>query len=444
MGPIEEIGLLKMDFLGLRNLDVIEDAVAIIERSRGERIDIKDIPLDDPKTYEMLARGDVDRRLPVRVRRDAGRAQGHPARPTSRTWSRSARSTGPGAMRYIPDYARGKRDPEAVRYPDPRLRPITESTYGCVIYQEQLMEIAKQMAGFSPAEADDLRKAVGKKKRDLMATMKEKFLEGLGASDTDRKVAQDLWSLMEAAADYSFNRSHAACYALISYRTAWLRANYPAEYMAALISTVMSTKDKVPFFVNRCAEMEIEVLPPDVNTSDHGFVVSGNRIRFGLDAVKNVGHIAVQAILDAREEGGEFTSLWDFCERVDTRAVNKRAVECLVKCGALDSTGASRKGMLEVLPAAIAFGQKAQEDSRLGQSSIFDLGGGAEESGPSPPAPCADQGGGVRPARAAPPREGDARHLPLLASARRGEGGAPGSGGLLALQPHRAGPTPPG
>jgi DNA polymerase-3 subunit alpha len=196
-------------------------------------------------------------------------------------------------------------------------------------------------------------------------------------------VAKDLWSLMEAAADYSFNRSHAACYALISYRTAWLRANYPAEYMAALISTVMSTKDKVPFFVNRCAEMDIEVLPPDVNNSDHGFVVSGNCIRFGLDAVKNVGYIAVQAILDARSKDGEFSSIWDFCERVDTRAVNKRAVECLVKCGALDSTGASRKGMLEALPAATAFGQKAQEDSRLGQSSIFDLGGGAEETGPS-------------------------------------------------------------
>src|SRR5262249_32792053 len=244
------------------------------------------------------------------------------------------------------------------------------------------MEIAKQMAGFSPAEADDLRKAVGKKKRDLMATMKDKFLQGMEESNTDRKVAQDLWSLMEAAADYSFNRSHAACYALISYRTAWLRANYPAEYMAALISTVMSTKDKVPFFVNRCAEMGIEVLPPDVNSSDHGFVVSGNSIRFGLDAVKNVGHIAVQAILDARSEDGGFSSLWDFCERVDTRAVNKRSVECLVKCGAFDSTGSSRRGMLEALPAAAAFGQKAQEDSRLGQSSIFDLGGG-EEAGPA-------------------------------------------------------------
>src|SRR5262245_17008619 len=381
MGPIEEIGLLKMDFLGLRNLDVIEDAVAIIERSRGEMIDIKDIPLDDPNTYAMLARGESIGvfQFESEGMRDALKT----VRPDQFQDLVALNALyRPGAMRYIPDYARGKRDPEGVRYADPRLRDISESTYGCVIYQEQLMEIAKQMAGFSPAEADDLRKAVGKKKRDLMATMKDKFLQGMTESHTDRRVAQDLWSLMEAAADYSFNRSHAACYALISYRTAWLRANYPAEYMAALISTVMSTKDKVPFFVNRCDEMGIQVLPPDVNSSDHGFVVSGNSIRFGLDAVKNVGHIAVQAILDAREEGGEFTSLWDFCERVDTRAVNKRAVECLVKCGALDSTGDSRKGMLEALPAAIAFGQKAQEDSRLGQSSIFDLGG-AEESGPS-------------------------------------------------------------
>src|SRR4051812_29290232 len=382
MGPIEEMGLLKMDFLGLRNLDVIEDAVAIIERSRGERIDIKSIPLDDPKTFQMLARGES-----VGVFQFESDGMRDALKVIKPTEFQDLVAIGalyrPGAMRFIPDYAKGKRNPDGIRYPDPRLSPITETTYGCVIYQEQLMEIAKQMAGFTPAEADDLRKAVGKKKRDLMATMKEKFLDGMAASDTEPKVAKDLWSLMEAAADYSFNRSHAACYALISYRTAWLRANYPAEYMAALISTVMSTKDKVPFFVNRCSEMDIEVLPPDVNSSDHGFVVSGNCIRFGLDAVKNVGHIAVQAILDARSEDANFTSLWDFCERVDTRAVNKRAVECLVKCGALDSTGASRKGMLESLPAAIAFGQKAQEDSRLGQSSIFDIGGGAEESGPS-------------------------------------------------------------
>ncbi len=382
MGPIEEMGLLKMDFLGLRNLDVIEDAVDIVERSRGERVEIKDIPLDDLKTYEMLSRGES---IGVfQFESDGMRDALRTVRPTEfQDLVALVSLYRPGAMRYIGDYAKGKRDPESVSYPDPRLRPVTESTYGCVIYQEQLMEIAKQMAGFSPAEADDLRKAVGKKKRDLMATMKGKFLDGLEASGTEIRVAKDLWSLMEAAADYSFNRSHAACYALIAYRTAWLRANYPAEYMAALISTVMSTKDKVPFFVNRCDEMGIEVLPPDVNASDHGFVVSGKSIRFGLDAVKNVGHQAVQAILEARAKEGEFSSLWDFCERVDNRAVNKRAVECLIKCGAMDSTGASRQGMLEALPTAIAFGQKAQEDSRLGQSSIFDLGDAADADGGS-------------------------------------------------------------
>jgi len=375
MGPIEEIGLLKMDFLGLRNLDVIEDAVEIVRRSRGVELDIAAIPMGDAKTFEMLSRGDGTGvfQLESEGMRDAMRQ----VRPTEFDDIVALVSLyRPGAMKYIPAYAKGKRDPSSVTYPDERLRPITEPTYGCVLYQEQLMEIAKRMAGFSPAEADDLRKAIGKKKRDLMATMKAKFLEGMEASGTATKVAGEMWSLMEAAADYSFNKSHAACYALIAYRTAYLKANYPAEYMAAVISSVMNTKDKVPFFVNRCEEMGIEVLPPDVNSSGHDFVVSEKAIRFGLDAVKNVGHAAVEAILRAREDA-PIVSIWDFCERVDARAVNKRAIECLIKCGALDSTGASRKGMLEALPAAQSAGQKAQEDAQLGQGSIFDFGDGA-------------------------------------------------------------------
>jgi DNA polymerase-3 subunit alpha len=372
MGPIEELGLLKMDFLGLRNLDVIEDAIDIIERSRGERIDMEKIPIDDAKTYAMLAKGDSTGvfQFESEGMRDALRKVGPTEFADIVALGALYR---PGAMAYIPAYAKGKKDPSTVRYPDPRLREITQETHGCVIYQEQLMQIARSMAGFSGAEADDLRKAIGKKKRDLMATMKDKFMQGLSASSTAPNVAKDLWKLNEAAADYSFNKSHAACYGLISYRTAYLKANYPAEYMAAVISSVMSTKDKVPFFVNRCAEMGIDVLPPDVNTSDHSFVVSENAIRFGLDAVKNVGHSAVEAILRAREDG-EIASIWDFCERVDSRAVNKRAIECLVKCGALDSTGATRKGMLETLPAAQSAGQKAQEDAQMGQGSIFDFG----------------------------------------------------------------------
>jgi DNA polymerase-3 subunit alpha len=379
MNPIEEIGLLKMDFLGLRNLDVIEDAVEIIERSRGKRIDVEKIPIDDAKTYAMLAEGDSTGVF--QLESEGMREAMKKVRPTEFDDIVALVALyRPGAMAYIPAYAKGKRDPSSVTYPDERLRAFTESTYGCVLYQEQLMAIAREMAGFSGAEADDLRKAVGKKKRDLMATMKDKFMQGLAESGTAPKVAADLWKLNEAAADYSFNKSHAACYALISYRTAYLKANYPAEYMAAVISSVMNTKDKVPFFVNRCAEMGIEVLPPDINSSDHSFVVSENAIRFGLDAVKNVGHAAVEAILRAREDK-PIDSIWDFCERVDSRAVNKRAIECLVKCGAFDSTGATRKGMLEVLPAAQSAGQKAQEDAQLGQGSIFDFG---EEAGGGP------------------------------------------------------------
>ncbi len=379
MGPIEEIGLLKMDFLGLRNLDVIEDAIDIIERSRGERIDMEKIPIDDATTYAMLAKGDSTGvfQFESEGMRDALRKVGPTEFADIVALGALYR---PGAMAYIPAYARGKKDPSTVRYPDPRLRAITEETHGCVVYQEQLMEIARSMAGFSGGEADDLRKAIGKKKRDLMATMKDKFMQGLAESNTAPGVAKDLWRLNEAAADYSFNKSHAACYGLISYRTAYLKANYPAEYMAAVISSVMNTKDKVPFFVNRCEEMGIEVLPPDVNSSDHDFVVSERAIRFGLDAVKNVGHAAVEAILRAREER-PIESIWDFCERVDSRAVNKRAIECLIKCGALDSTKATRKGMLEALPAAQSAGQKAQEDAQLGQGSIFDFGedaGGGE------------------------------------------------------------------
>ena len=372
MGPIEEIGLLKMDFLGLRNLDVIKDAIDIIQRSRNEIVDMERIPTDDAKTYEMLASGDS-----TGVFQFESEGMREALRRVGPTEFADLVALGalyrPGAMAYIPAYAKGKRDPSTVRYPDPRLRAITEETHGCVIYQEQLMEISRSMAGFSGAQADDLRKAIGKKKRDMMATMKDKFMEGLHTSGTAPSVARDLWKLNEAAADYSFNKSHAACYALISYRTAYLKANYPAEYMAAVISSVMNTKDKVPFFVNRCEEMGIEVLPPDVNSSDHDFVVSEKAIRFGLDAVKNVGHAAVESILRARADG-PIVSIWDFCERVDARAVNKRAIECLIKCGALDSTDATRKGMLEALPGAQSSGQKAQEDAQLGQGSIFDVG----------------------------------------------------------------------
>jgi DNA polymerase III subunit alpha len=372
MKPIEEIGILKMDFLGLRNLDVIEDALDIIERSTGERPDMTTLPLDDPKTYEMMARGDSTGVF--QFESEGMREALKKVRPDEFNDLVALNALyRPGAMDQIPVYAKGKRNPEAISYPDERLRAILESSNGVILYQEQAMQISKELAGFSGAKADDLRKAIGKKNRQAMAALKPEFVEGCRASGTKPDVIEFLWNTNEKSADYSFNKSHAACYGLIAYRTAWLKANYTAEYMAALISSVMSTKDKVPFFVARCEEMGIEILPPDVNVSDHEFTVVERNIRFGLDAVKGVGYQAVEAIKCAREQGGEFASIWDFCERVDGRTVNKKAIEALVKCGALGSTGATRKGMLEVLEKAQAKGQQIQQDAQIGQGSIFDL-----------------------------------------------------------------------
>jgi DNA-directed DNA polymerase III PolC len=715
MKPVEQLGLLKMDFLGLRNLDVIEDALDIVERSSGERPDMSTLPLDHAPTYEMLAQGDS---IGVFQFESEGMREAlKKVRPTEFDDLVALNALyRPGAMDQIPTYARGKRDPETISYADERLRPILESTKGVIIYQEQAMQIAKELAGFSGAKADDLRKAIGKKNREAMGKLKPEFIEGCRRSGTSESVIEMLWTTNERSADYSFNKcasgqtrvilpdgtrirlseayrqqpaeimsmwsdgtvrphrvahivrtgrkrvyqvrcesgrqirvtgdhrllttagymrvadievgstelitlpmisekqrdarrktmtrlahsadraewdrvasirvkayqdarphedkaahmrhmheiypeltrngvaamhervrwlwandpswrqrqiqssfrrvraaydsgpgyghcsiasngmwcaswperemcewliehgiefeihkplasgrmcdfyfagiywemdgmdrvdeffatkygelpyvvvtpedfkfrvarhlatahaengdpvvaieelgdemtydvemapdgplnfiangivshnSHAACYALISYRTAWLRANYPAEYMAALISSVMDTKDKVPFFVAQAEQMGIAILPPDVNLSDHEFVVVDGNIRFGLDAVKGVGYQAVEAIKRARGESElarpghpvrPFTSLFDFCERVDNRAVNKKAIEALIKCGGFSSTGAARKGMLMVLEQAQAAGSKAQQDALIGQGSIFDLG----------------------------------------------------------------------
>jgi DNA polymerase-3 subunit alpha len=379
MEDVEALGLLKMDFLGLRNLDVIDKAVELVGG-----LDIAQLPLDDAKTYEMLARGESTGvfQFESSGMREALRL----VRPTEfEDLIALVALYRPGPMAYIPVYAKRKAGQEAVTLPDPRLEPILGPTFGIILYQELAMEIAKQIAGFSPAEADDLRKAIGKKIHKLMASLKEKFLEGCAANGVTPAVAGQLWKDIESAQDYSFNKSHAACYALIAYRTAYLKANWPSEYMAALISSVMNTKDKVPFYVAACDEMGIEVLPPDVNVSAEDFRVVAGKIRFGLNAVKNVGESAVRSILAAREEGGPFSSIWDFCERVDPQLVNKRALESLVKSGALDSTEATRRGMLAVLEDALSVGGRLHADRLAGQGSIFDSleveGEGAGENG---------------------------------------------------------------
>ncbi|MGI8630788.1 MAG: DNA polymerase III subunit alpha, partial [Solirubrobacteraceae bacterium] len=446
MKPIEQIGLLKMDFLGLRNLDVIEDALDIIERSvTGDdgqalgRPDMATLALDHAPTYEMLARGDSGGVF--QFESEGMREALKKVKPTEFDDLIALGALyRPGAMDQIPAYARGKRDPESISYPDERLRAILEATKGVIIYQEQAMQIAKELAGFSGAKADDLRKAIGKKNREAMATLKPEFFSGCRASGTAEQVIELLWATNERSADYSFNKSHAACYALISYRTAWLRANYPAEYMAALISTVMDTKDRVPFFVAQAEQMGIEILPPDVNLSDHEFVVVEGNIRFGLDAVKGVGYQAVEAIKRARSSGGDagaegggvggthrcepFRDLWDFCARVDNRAVNKKAIEALIKCGAFGSTGASRKGMLAVLEQAQGAGQKAQQDVLTGQGSIFDLmapGSGAASGEPGSRAARGFHGGLDTPSHAPIPA-GEFDRAELLAAEKEAIG----------------------
>jgi DNA polymerase-3 subunit alpha len=376
---VEALGLLKMDFLGLRNLDVIEDCAVLIERDTGERIDIDSVALDDPATYRMLARGDA---LGVFQFESSGMREAlREVGPTEfADLVALVALYRPGPMAFISIYARNKRNPAAVTFDDERLEPITGPTYGVAIFQEQLMAIARAIAGFSPSRADDLRKAVGKKDKVLMASLEDEFVAGCKAGGTQTDVAKRLWGLCEAAGDYSFNKSHAACYALLAYRTAHLKANYPAQYMAALLSSVMDTKDRVPFYVAACSEMGLAVLPPDVNVSGSDFAVTGEReIRFGLSAVKGVGESAVAAILTARETDGPFASIFDFCRRVDQAQVNRRALESLIRSGALDSTGASRKGMLDALAQAMGQAARRRSDEASGQESLFGL---IEGSGP--------------------------------------------------------------
>jgi DNA polymerase-3 subunit alpha len=370
MKDIEALGLLKMDFLGLRNLDVIDKACQLVGG-----LDISTIPMDDKKTYTMLAKGDA---VGVFQFESSGMREAlRQVKPTQfEDLIALVALYRPGPMAYIPSYGNRKAGREAITYVDRRLEPILEDTFGICVYQEQYMRIARELAGFSITEADDLRKAIGKKIRALMDSLKDRFFEGAAGQNVTPQAAKQLWEDVEKAADYSFPKAHAACYALIAYQTAWLRQNHPCEYMAALISSVMSTKDRVPFYVNACAELGIEVLPPDVNESMTDFAVVDGKIRFGLNAVKGVGESACRSVIAAREADGPFESIWDFAERVDPSVSNKRVLEALVKCGALPG---SRKGNLEVLEQAVAWGQKQQADRLAGQGSIFDLAPVEEE-----------------------------------------------------------------
>jgi DNA polymerase-3 subunit alpha len=371
MSDVEALGLLKVDFLGLRNLDVIEETLETIRRGGGEEPDIRSIPLDDEKTLKLFARGDT---FGVFQFESSGMQRMLQEVRPDRFDDLVAMNAlyRPGPMDYIPTFKRGKHDPESVRYLDERLKPILEPTYGVAAYQEQLMEISKSLGGFTPGEADTLRKAIGKKNAAMLATLKDKFMAGCAESGVSTHGAEELWNWMEKAGGYSFNKSHSACYSFLAFQTAYLKAHYPEAYMAALMSSVMNTKDRVPQYVAEARAMKIQVLPPDVNESGRRFTVVGETIRFGLSAVKNVGDSCVDSIIAAREEGGTFRDIFDFCERVNPKTYNKRTLESLIKCGAFDNVGPSRAAMVEVHAKAVERSTRGLKGAHEDQYSMFD------------------------------------------------------------------------
>jgi DNA polymerase-3 subunit alpha len=372
MGPIEKLGLLKMDFLGLRTLTVLANTAALIKESRGITIDFDTLPLDDAKTYALLseARTFGVFQLESSGMRDALRGL-RPERLEDVIAMVSLYR--PGPMDLIPDFIARKHGRAKITYEHPAMEKFTRETYGIMVYQEQIMQIASEMGGFTMGEADTLRRAMGKKDRDLMATQRAKFIAGCSERGSDKRTAERVWDLMEKFAGYGFNKSHAAAYALVAYQTAYFKANYPLEFMAALLTSEMGDSDKIVKYIEECRAMGIAVEPPDVNVSAVQFSVADGAIRFGLAAIKNVGEAAMESILRTRNSDGRFPSLEDFCVRVDLRLVNRRVIESLIKAGAFDSLGLQRAHLLAMTDTALESGQRQQRERAEGQGSFFDL-----------------------------------------------------------------------
>jgi len=344
MHACEDVGLIKFDILGIRNLSILGSAVEILKKS-GVEIDLKKIPLDDKKTFAMLSRGET---MGVFQLSSAGMTKYlKELRPTKvEDLMAMVALYRPGPIAVIPEYIRRKRNPKLVKVIDKRVEKYLEASYGLVVYQDDLLFCAIELAGYTWEEADKFRKAVGKKIPEEMAAQKEKFIQGVIKNGRDKKFAEELWKLFEPFQSYGFNKAHAASYGMVAYMTAYMKANYPAEYMTALLTAESGDKDKVSAAVNECRRMKIKVLPPDVNESESGFSIAedkdslgGKAIRFGLNAIKNVGQAAISAILEERDRNGKFTDVYDFLSRVDNRKVNKKVLESLIKAGAMSDFG---------------------------------------------------------------------------------------------------------
>ena len=375
MDILEEVGLLKVDFLGLRTLTIIKEAVNNIAEVAGVHVDIEQIPLDDPKTFELLQRGDssgvfqLESEGMINLLRRL-----KPDRFADVIAVLALYRPGPLGSGMVDSYVRRKHGEEAIEYPHPSLEPILAESLGVILYQEQVMRISNVLSGFSMNDADNLRKAMGKKKPEVLARFKSQFVDGAVANGVDKGKAADVFDLIEYFAGYGFNKSHSAAYALVTYQTAWLKANYPNEYMAAVLTCEMISIDKTVEYTEECRAMGIEVLPPDVNRSGPRFKVEDGKVRFALAALKGVGEGAVQSISDARQTNGEFRTLWDLCERVDVGKANKACMEALIWSGAMDSLEGNRAQKCAILEDALATGSAADRDRRTGQFSLFGAG----------------------------------------------------------------------
>jgi DNA polymerase III subunit alpha len=371
MKYVEKIGLVKFDFLGLKNLTVIHNAVKLIRAEKDPDFDIALLSDDDRESYELISSGNTTGvfQLESSGMKDM-LVKLKPSCFEDVIAACALYRPGPLGSGMVDDFIDRKHGRKKVVYDLPQLEPILKDTYGVIVYQEQVMQIARSLGGYSLGGADLLRRAMGKKDPAAMAKEKDKFLDGAKQQGTDLKKAEAIFDLMAKFAEYGFNKSHSAAYALVAYQTAYLKAHYPVEFMAALLTEDMGNTDKVIKNIADCREMGIEVLPPDINASHRSFRVLGNSIRFGLGAVKNVGEGAIEAIIEARKEG-DFRDIFDFCERVDLRRVNKRVVESLIKCGAFDSTKAKRAPLMAALEDATALGQRLQQERDSAQVSLF-------------------------------------------------------------------------
>lgn len=379
MTALEELGLLKMDFLGLRTLTVIQDALRLIKRSRGLDLDLEKIPLDDKKVYDLISRGETTGvfQLESSGMRNLLKEL-KPERFEDIIAVIGLYRPGPLGSGAADEFIRNKNNPENIKYLHPKLEPILRETYGIILYQEQVMKIAQELAGFSLAQADILRKAMGKKQQEVMEAQRNSFIRGCIKNGIDEKTAEKIFEEISYFAGYGFNKSHAAAYALVAYQTAYLKAHFPVEFMAALLTSVRHNTDKVAQYIAECRHMGIEVLPPDINESLEVFAAVDGKIRFGLTAVKNVGENVARAIIKCREEKGRFVSFSDFCEKMEQAQLNKKAVESLIKSGAFDSQGAKRSQLMRIYEDVLSRAHKNQKQAAQGQLSLFEMIDGGE------------------------------------------------------------------